>query len=45
MYIIYIVHNPPYHKSKVIIVVSSYLEVDTFALLSRNRFYMLQQNI
>jgi hypothetical protein len=30
-----------YHKSKVIIVVPSYLEVDSFALLSKNRFSVL----
>jgi hypothetical protein len=40
MYIVYIVHIPLYHKSKVIIVVSSYLEADSFALLSRSRFSM-----
>jgi hypothetical protein len=43
MYIVYIVHIPLYHKSKVIIVVSSYLEVDSFALLSRSRFSMLHR--
>jgi hypothetical protein len=43
MYIIYIVHIPLYHKSKVIIVVSSYLEVDSFAFLSKNRFSVLHR--
>jgi hypothetical protein len=43
VYIVYIVHIPLYHKSKVIIVVSSYLEVDSFALLSRSRFSMLHR--
>ncbi len=42
-YIVYIVHIPLYHKSKVIIVVSSYLEVDSFALLCRNRFSVLHR--
>jgi hypothetical protein len=32
-----------YHKSKVIIVVPSYLEVDSFALLSKNRFSVLHR--
>jgi hypothetical protein len=43
VYIVYIVHIPLYHKSKVIIVVSSYLEVDSFALLSKNRFSVLHR--
>jgi hypothetical protein len=43
VYIVYIVHIPLYHKSKVIIVVSSYLEVDSFALLSRSRFSVLHR--
>jgi hypothetical protein len=43
VYIVYVVHIPPYHKSKVIIVVSSYLEVDSFALLFRSRFSMLHR--
>jgi hypothetical protein len=43
VYIVYIVHIPMYHKSKVIIVFSSYLEVDNFALLSRSRFSMLRR--
>jgi hypothetical protein len=43
MYIIYIVYIPLYHKSKVIIVVPSYLDVDSFALLSKNRFSMLHR--
>jgi hypothetical protein len=40
MYIVYVVHIRLYHKSKVIIVVPSYLEVDSFALLCKNRFSM-----
>jgi hypothetical protein len=43
VYIVYIVHIPLYHKSKVIIIVSSYLEVDSFALLSRSRLSMLHR--
>jgi hypothetical protein len=43
MYILYIIYIPLYHKSKVIIVVSSYLEVDSFALLSRSRFSVLHR--
>jgi hypothetical protein len=43
VYIVYIVHIPLYHKSKVIIVVSSYLKVDSFALLSKNRFSVLHR--
>jgi patatin-like phospholipase/acyl hydrolase len=41
MYIVYIIYIPLYHKSKVIIVVPTYLEVDSFALLSKNRFSVL----
>jgi hypothetical protein len=41
--VVYIVHFPLYHKSKVIIVVPSYLEVDSFALLSKNRFSVLHR--
>lgn len=43
IYYVYIVHISLYHKSKVIIVVSSYLEVDSFVLLSRNRFSVLHR--
>ena len=43
MYIVYIVHIPLYHKSKVTIVSFSYLEVDSFALLSRNIFSVLHR--
>jgi hypothetical protein len=43
MYIVYIAHISLYHKSKMIIVVPSYLEVDSFALLSKNRFFVLHR--
>jgi hypothetical protein len=43
VYIVYIIHIPLYHESKVIIVVSSYLEVDSFALLSKSRFAVLHR--
>jgi hypothetical protein len=43
MYIVYIIYIPLYHKCKVIIVVPSYLEVDSFTLLSKNRFSMIHR--
>jgi hypothetical protein len=46
VYIVYIVHITLYYKSKVIIVVPSYLEVDSFVLLCfsvKNRFSVLHR--